>query len=271
MDMQPGEKKNFDPQRPEDDHFREWEQSRFRGKIFGGIIIVGIGALFLAREMGVIMPNWLFSWKVLLIVIGFFIGVKHAFRNAFWLIPILIGSAFLFQDVYPQFEIGNYVWPLAIIMFGLFMIFKPRGNYNKHYWKRRYGRHRWKEYRNQWDKTGPSTTEGYLEINSVFGSIQKNIISKDFKGGEINVVFGGAEINLTQADINGSVILEINTVFGGSQIIVPPHWEIKSELDAVMGGVEDRRPIYKDGTTDASKILILKGSVVFGGIEIRSY
>ena len=45
---------------------------------------------------------------------------------------------------------------------------------------------------------------------------------------------------------------------------------ITTEVTTVFGGIEDKRPVIatKIGT---SKVLILKGNTVFGGIEIRSY
>ena len=148
------------------------------------------------------------------------------------------------------------------------ILFKPGKNSRKNRMRRNW---RWDDKRWNEEKPTRSSSDEYLEVNSVFGSVQKNIISKNFKGGDINVVFGGAEVNLSKADIDGTVILEINTVFGGTQVIVPTNWELKSELDVVMGGVEDKRPIDKDGSVVSGKVLILKGSVVFGGIELRSF
>jgi len=245
---------------------RNWEKEHQRGKVFGGLILITIGALFLAREMGVIIPGWIFSWKILLIVIGLYIGVKHSFKNFKWLIPIFIGSAFLVRDFYPEIIAANLIWPIVIIMFGIALLFKPRKKYDDNCWKKDYSNYDWRN--KSWGQS--SNSEDFLQIDSVFGSVQKNIISKDFKGGEINVVFGGAEINLSQSDILEKATLEINTVFGGTKLIVPANWEIKSELTAVLGGVEDKRFIQRELTSASNKILILKGSVVFGGIEIRS-
>jgi predicted membrane protein len=255
--------------KPENDLMQRWESEHRRGRLFGGLIIVGVGVLFLAREMGALIPHWLFTWKFLLIVIGVFIGVKHSFRGFGWMVPIFIGGAFLMQDIYPELPLANYIWPVAIIAFGLMMIFRPRRNFRNYYWRKNYGREKWKEYRHE--RQEGTTSENYLEINSVFSGVKKTILSKDFKGGEVNVVFGSAEINLSHADITGTVVIEINNVFGGTRLIVPPHWEVRSELNAVMGGVEDKRVIYKDAVHDAGKILILKGDVVFGGVDIQSY
>jgi predicted membrane protein len=81
---------------------------------------------------------------------------------------------------------------------------------------------------------------------------------------------GGAEINLSQADFEGKVILEITQVFGGTALIIPANWEVQSESTAILGGIEDKRAV-NDMISNGSKILVLKGVTVFGGIEIKNY
>jgi predicted membrane protein len=168
----------------------------------------------------------------------------------------MIGSSLLLNDFYPEISIWNYAWPMAIILFGLWMILKPRRE--KRNW-------------DNWDKwnTEPDSSDNRVEANSVFGGTKRKVLSKDFKGGEINTVFGGNDMDLSQADINGSATLDVNVVFGGVKLIVPAHWQIKSEVDCVFGTVEDKR---RDTNVAAeNKTLVLKGGVVFGSIEIKSY
>ena len=101
--------------------------------------------------------------------------------------------------------------------------------------------------------------------------MKKNIISKNFRGGESVTVFGGTEINLTQADISGAVGLEITQIFGGTKLIVPANWTVQSkELVAILGGIDDKRPPVPNAGAP-EKVLILKGTCLLGGIEIRSY
>jgi predicted membrane protein len=242
--------------------WRNWEKESRRGKVAGGFLVVIIGTLFLARELGAELPHWLFSWKTLLIGIGLVIGIKHSFRRPGWLIAIAIGSIFLLSDVYPGLIMKSVLVPVIIILAGLFMIFKPRRNYRRRHWRR------WQKYHGHCYNIN-SHKEDYLEANCVFGTVKKNIISKDFKGGEVNVVFGGAEINLNQADITDKARLEINQVFGGTTLIIPANWEIKSELTSVLGSIEDKRPVQP--STGTGKVLILEGNTVCGGIDIKSY
>ena len=247
--------------------FNRWEKNHRKGKIFGGLIIIAAGCLFLAKEMGSVIPSWIFTWQMILIVLGLYVGIKHNFQRIGWLILILVGSAFLLRDYMPDYNFTHYLWPVALIIVGVYIILKPRSRY-RHHWRK------WDKYKN-WQQENEGQQRGqaddYIDISAVFGGVKKNIISKNFKGGEVNCVFGGGEINLSQADINGTADLEVNAVFGGARLILPPHWLVKSELTAVLGNVEDKRPQYKDANTDQSKVLILRGNAVFGGIEINSY
>ena len=106
----------------------------------------------------------------------------------------------------------------------------------------------------------------------IFGGAKKNIISKNFRGGEAVTVFGGTEINLMQADLTGPVVLELTQVFGGTKLIVPPHWKVWSkDMVTILGGIDDKRPMMGNPSDDTNKTLILKGTCMLGGIDIRSY
>ena len=106
--------------------------------------------------------------------------------------------------------------------------------------------------------------------NIPYSFFEKIVLSKNFKGGEVNCFMGGAEINLTQCDIKQPVKLEINTVFGGTKIIVPSDWDVRSEATTVFGGVEDKRSVAT-GMPTPGKTLIIEGNCFFGGIEIKNF
>jgi predicted membrane protein len=221
------------------------------GKSFAGLILVVVGAALLGRELGADVPSWLFSWWSVLIVFGLFFGARRGFRPGGWMVMVLVGAAFLIDEYYGEFGYHHLIWPMAIILMGLWIIFKPRKQHSN------------------WNFDQSSTTDNTIDINTVFGGTKKIIVSKDFKGGEINTVFGGNDIDFSQADFTGTASLEINVVFGGVKLIVPPHWKIQSDVSAAFGSVEDKR---REATQVAdNKTLILKGSVAFGSIEIKSF
>jgi hypothetical protein len=67
-------------------------------------------------------------------------------------------------------------------------------------------------------------------------------------------------------------VLDVTTLFGGSKIIVPSNWQINSEdLTVIFGSLDDKRAIIANQTPDANKVLVITGTVMFGGIDLRSF
>lgn len=230
-------------------------------RIFGGLLIVAIGVILLARQAGADIPRWMLSFETVLIAAGLYIGIRHSFRGFAWLIPTLVGAFLLIDDFYPQYDIEDFTWPLLIIAIGLFMM--ARSGKKKSDWKN------WEKH----DTDVDTAAEDVIDSTVVFGGVKKNIISKNFRGGEAVTVFGGTVLNLMQADLNGPVVLELTQVFGGTKLVIPPHWRIQSrDMVAIFGGIDDKRPLMgKPQDDDPEKLLILKGTCMMGGIEIKSF
>jgi len=165
----------------------------------------------------------------------------------------------------------------------LFMLVRPRRPPSREWqdWERKWKeKHDWKRQKH-WDQKysapppGASvpppnySSEDFFDSTSVFGGVKKVILSKNFKGGDITCFMGGCEIDLTQADIQGRVSIDVTQVFGGTKLIVPSHWQVSTEMTAFFGSIEDKRK--QPVETIADKILIIEGTSVFGGIEIRNY
>ncbi len=249
-----------------------WESRMERhdgnGHIWTGLFILAIGGLALARSMGVPVPNWLFSWQMLLIAIGLFIGFKKGFREGGWFVPIIIGGFFLANEFILDGELRRHIWPMILIVVGVFFIFRPR--------KGCFGSMKKKD-GIQADTLTPSGDESYTQDDiidnvNIFSGTKKVILSKNFKGGELVNIFGGSEIDLTQADISAGspAVLEITAIFGGATLIVPSNWAIKSEAVTIFGGIGDKRKIIPSSESP-TKTLVLKGTMIFGGMEIKSY
>jgi len=225
------------------------------GRIFAGSVLIIVGSVLFARQLGIELPYWLFRWEMLLIVIGVFVGAKNSFRNSGWLIPVAIGTFFLLDDWLVDINIKNFFWPTIILIVGAVMILSP--------FKKR-------NFKNRWNENG-NTDEDFLDTTSIFGGVKKNVISKDFKGGNLLNIFGGVDIDLSQADINGTVILDVTQVFGGIKLVIPSHWEIKTEITSILGGVEDKRKNLSSLNIADGKVLIIRGTSVLAGIDIKSF
>lgn len=261
------------------------------GKSIAGVIILVIGVLLLLQQSNLFfLPGWLFGFPMIIIAVGFFIGAKNNFRNVASIILIIIGTAFLLDDIIPGFD--DLVWPIIIISFGIWLILKR----NKKGAGNLFTKDKWGEtvfntnppppadpivdYTVNPTATPPPADPGGPKFApnvedeplalSIFGGVKKTILSKDFKGGEVVNVFGGVELDFTQADISGPTIIDITQVFGGIKIIVPANWKVVSDLAAVFASVDDKR-IRTTADVDSNKVLILKGMSFFAGVDVRSY
>lgn len=246
-----------------------------RDRALAGIFLIIAGSLLFAYKMGAPLPDWLFTFPTILIAIGLIAGLKHRFRHPAWIIPFGVGIFLSMDHWFPGVHVREYTAPVIIIMLGLFFLLRP-----KHFHKHRHSRfkhfhqHRleWKEKmrREMMEDQDISTAGDSIDSVSVFGSVKKKVVSKNFSGGEITCFMGGAELDLSQADIQGRVVLDITQLFGGTKLIIPPHWDLKSDMAAIFGGIEDKRPLH--GTVaDMNKVLVLRGTSIFGGIDITSY
>lgn len=238
----------------------------------GWVVISGIGTVFLLQQIWPNMSIYMFVWPILIIVLGFIIIVAPR-RHRLW------------HDRWERFR-----------------EMKEAEGWGKDEWrnwaeKKDWRRSEWKNWaHNQgWSNNpqpvqtdplaenpnpGPTATpnspnatgsgfDNWVEAVTVFGNIKKRVYSKNFKGGDVVSIFGGVEINLTQADFNGAVSIEMTQIFSGAKLIIPPHWQIRSEMIAIFGGIEDKRPPQTH--YDENKVLILNGTTFFGGLEIKSY
>jgi predicted membrane protein len=280
--MRDFEKRNEERKARWEEKRAKWEAKRNEfhhgnGHIWTGALLLIIGGVALAKSLGVIMPEWLFTWQMLLIVIGLFIGLKKGFRGG-WFVPVIIGGAFLANEFVWHGQMYRHLWPIILIVIGLAFLTKSK----KKHWANCYDEKKNTAMNNE---TTPTTAtaittpppgkavegeDDYLNITSIFGGTEKTVLSKNFRGGSMVNIFGGSEVNLTQADINGTAVLDVTAIFGGATLIVPSNWVVKSDAALVFGGISDKRTVSGFSET-TSKNLVLKGTILFGGLEIKSF
>ena len=243
---------------------RKIERHSKTGSIWTGFFLLLIGIAALVKATVTDFPDWIFSWEMFLIVLGLFVGIRHGFKGGAWFILMIIGSIFLVNEINPDLGFRRYLWPTIMIALGIFFILRPR-------------RHRWEDGEKKSTLQGDIPIDGatysnedFVDSTSIFGGAKKNIISKNFKGGDLVNIFGGNELDLTQADFTGTAVIELTTVFGGTKLIVPSNWSIKSDAVIIFGGIEDKRKM-QTLTENPDKTLLLRGTVIFGGIDIKSF
>ncbi|RZL65857.1 MAG: hypothetical protein EOO93_06220, partial [Pedobacter sp.] len=239
------------------------------GRMLSGLIIVFIGLAFLLDNIGFDIPKWVFSWHTLLIVIGLFVGVRRNFKGSGWLIMVLIGSYFTIDRITGlDFDASKYALGVGLVVLGGYLIFKPKGDFSGR--KKRRVTDSFNSMAGAEPVGDDKNNHDFVEATAVFGGSNQIVYSKNLRGGDVTVVFGGADINFSQADFTERIMLDVTAVFGGIKLIVPQNWIIKSNVTPIFGSVEDKRG-HLIPTGEIQKTLIIDGTVMFGGIEIKSF
>lgn len=225
-----------------------------------GVIIIAAGFLLLLSNTGFLpyeLRHILFSWQMLLIGIGI-VSLFSSESRTPGTILILIGGVFILPRIFEiSFNVMHLFWPVMLIAIGVLILTKRLP-------------------RRPWQMGSPrlndqNMDEGFIHEENIFSGGKQRVMHQVFRGGHINCIFGGSEVDLTQATLaDGVSELEINTIFGGVTLIVPADWRIQLKMTSIMGGFADKRSYVKE-SPDPSKVLIIKGSTIFGGGEIKSY
>lgn len=256
--------------------------SKQSNKVVAGFILTALGLLLLLQQMDwFFFPHWLFSWPMILIIVGLVKRANHRSpNNSSATIMIVIGCFFLVGKMFPDINVAHFTWPILFIGIGLWLIIRRNqeiGN-EQDVSKETYVDDDFLNpdplattaEQQRPNQTRTESSEDYLNSFSMFGDVKKNIMSKAFKGGEIVNIFGGTNLDFSHADISGKVVVDVVQLFGGTKLIVPPHWQVVSDVAAIFGGVNDKRIPHADVGTNG-KVLVLKGASIFGGIDIKSF
>lgn len=244
--MEPNEVKNYDGQQ--------------KKKYALGVMIIIAGVLLLLDKTGVLpfeIQHIIISWPMFLIAIGVISFFSSESRTP-GTILIAIGGIFLISRIFEMsFNVMHLTWPLILIAIGVVILIRRSPG-------------------NSWTMPTARTTsqgldDGFIHEENIFSGGKQRVINQVFRGGHINCIFGGAEVDLTQATLGDGVNeLEVNTIFGGVTLIVPADWKVQMKMTSIMGGFSDKRSYIKENP-DPSRVLIIKGSTIFGGGEIKSY
>ena len=111
-------------------------------RAIAGLFLIAMGAIYLISQIGwFLFPSWLFSWPMILIVIGIMSGLKHNFRNPASYIAIAIGGVFLIGHII-HIALYYFLWPVILIAIGVRLLTKNDDS--------RWCRERW-ERRSHWN------------------------------------------------------------------------------------------------------------------------
>jgi len=248
-----------------------YKKKKQDNRVLTGLFFFLIGIALLLNEMSNhFLPPWLFTWPMILILVGIFSGIKCQFRNSGWIFPLFIGLFFLTSEIGLDLNIHRFLIPFLIIFLGVFLILRPRKNRFRSFLE--------DEFQSDLDRDEPlkktdfsvgGSEEDYFHSTCIFSGIKKVILSKVFRGADITCIFGGCELDFSNADMKDLAEINLTFLFGGGKIVIPSDWQVRNNLVPIFGGIDDKR--NQNLPTNQSKTLVLEGTCIFGGLEIRNF
>jgi len=262
---------------PEEIQRRYWERRRQRmwarrqriqhAGMVPAIILIAIGAVFFLNNLHIFyFRDVLRYWPVVLIVLGLAKALDastHSGRTGGAIVAV-IGAVFLAPNLgIWDISMGD-LWPLFLIGLGALLLVQrvwlpgipvagppppgappPGRNFT-------------------------AGTPGTINEGAFFSGGKRRIVTPDFHGGEVSCIFGGFDLDFRKAGISGdSAVLVVNAIFGGCDIKVPESWDVVMEAAAVFGGCDDRT-VHPNPSDPGVKRLFLRGSAIFGGIDVKN-
>jgi len=226
-------------------------------RLWFGVGAILLGLLLLANNFGVLdyeIKRYLFRWEVILIFLGIvFISGKD--NKSTGIILLVIGSVFYLRDfLHFHLSFWQIFWPSLLILIGLMIIFRHK-------------------FDKDWSKNPLSTSDHIIDEFVLFGGGDRIVNSQQFQGGKVTAIFGGLNFNMLKAKLApGENYIDVFCLFGGMNLVIPEGWVVKIRVMSLFGGFSDKHRFRTiDTNTDSSAQLIIKGTTIFGGGEIKSY
>jgi predicted membrane protein len=216
-----------------------------------GLAILIFGVLLLLRSVSPELGETLWAyWPVILMLFGAMLisqpsGGRHPILGS---TLIIIGFLLILKNVDVIRLRWRDIWPIVFILLGLSIIFR---NFRK--------------------SSGLITGSDYFDLSLILGGAKYRFDSKNFKGGRITAIMGGGEIDLFDAGMApGGAEIDVMAIMGGVEIRVPSGWQVSMQGAPILGGMEDKTSTVSGASTDERPRLVIKGTAIMGGVEVKN-
>lgn len=243
--------------------------ARFTGRAVAGAVLVLLGILFTLDNFGVVEAREIFRfWPLFIVGVGVvaFVRGKLPEQKVAGALIVAFGAALLLRSlgVIPRFRLRE-IWPLFLVFGGGLLV---------------WGSLRSREQAEARALSGAgggaggagASGGGRLNAFAVMGGGERIVRGPDFSGGEVTAIMGGFEIDLRQAGMAGDTAeVEVFTLWGGVDIKVPEDWNVSLEAVPILGGISNSaRSGGAPGAGGPRKTLVIRGTVIMGGVEIKN-
>ncbi|MEQ1757875.1 MAG: DUF5668 domain-containing protein [Vicinamibacterales bacterium] len=258
--------------------------------VFFGVVLIGMGVLFLLDNLNLIEARYFFRnfWPLIVILFGLSrLVFGQGGERIFGAIATGFGSFWLADRLFDwDINVIGLFWPIILIGVGLNVLFKAR-------WRADLSSHGSPAppippfpggppdqaqaphlgFNQAADSTPTSATEttdqsASLREVAILAGIERRNVSQAFRGGTITAAMGSVELDLRDcrmADVGASIWVQV--IMGQVVLRLPQNWTVESRVTTVLGNLEDRSDRPVEGS---SRRLVIDGSVFMGQVEIRN-
>jgi predicted membrane protein len=230
------------------------------GMVGGLIIVVVVGFALLLDSMGIVnaLDLWRF-WPLGIVVVGIgrLLECRQPATRVWGGIITLIGLLlFITSSIHLfAFDFAMLWWAMSISAFGVSMLLRSI-----------------KRNRTRAGVEGDRSV-GTPTINlwRIFGGGRWRFNTSDFRGGKFFALFGGLQVDLRGSRIErDNVSISINALFGGVELIVPENWIVTVNGVSVLGAFIDRTLLPRPIEDAKVYHLVVTGTAMFAGVNIRN-
>ena len=234
----------------------EENKNKVDKRVLLGSILIGLGGLFFLKSLDIFdfdFTRVIFSWPFFFMIIGLYLSLNTS-RKMLGGIIAGLGVIFILPRIFPSVDYdGSVVLAIFLIAIGSYIISNQ------------------KKRPAELNELG-QITKDVIDDVAIFGGGTRIVTSENFQGGNITAVFGGSEIILKGCKLSeGTSSIDILAVFGGTTIVVPSDWNVVMNVTSIFGGFSNKGIKNPNAQVDLSKTLIIKGLVVFGGGELKTF
>ena len=215
---------------------RRRARSRFAG-VTGGAIVALIGVLFLFDGLGLVTIGSLWRWWPMTFIV---IGLIHI-ADTRWLsgLSFVIAGMWMLAMVHGLAPGIGGIWPVIPIIIGVSLM---RGAGST-------------------DPRSEDHLAAFWAGNSVRlrGTPPASVTA--------TAVMGGCELDLEDVELpeGGEMTVIVTAFWGGIEIRIPNDWTLVDQVIPILGGVE-----HKPNPLANGRRLVLRGTAVMGGVEVKS-
>jgi len=248
--------------------------SRATGRLVMGGLLIFVGVLFTLDNFGIVRAGDLFQyWPLLLVGAGLtkILQSRQSEHRTAGFILLAVGVIFLLRTFDVVWFRVRDLWPLLFVVVGGLLIWRAarRRTPGETPGERALAGAREGLAASRAQQEGPVDAGSVLNEFAFMGGGERVVRSQDFRGGEVTAILGGFEIDLRGAGIVGdSATIEVFAFWGGIELRVPEDWNVAVHGTPILGAVVNSA---KAGIgTVPSKTLVVRGTAVMGGVEVKN-